>query len=271
MDSVRPMTRWEKEFFQKVEKFNLLTEFYEDGSIVHLMDDDYFHKLSSGLFSLVDRLKGEIIENITLLQSKDREYYINRLKDRLSKSVTWWSEFANEPFGMHFTKNNTNKTTTIEPDIVLRYGNIVFGYCNELIEFIENSVCNFTKSKRIPLSYHWQGEPGELSELYQKMKDRKLIAADTDVDYFKAIFEAKPLNKILPIKWLQRPVLLASFIDGLNKSGKIDDKDSHWLIAEHCFKYFSKKANAFIFPNKLAAHKTNKIYPANHQLIKDLY
>ena len=54
-------------------------------------------------------------------------------------------------------------------------------------------------------SYVWQNNPDkELPELYKLMIDNyKLIAPETTLEQFKAVFKGQPINEIKPIRWHQ--------------------------------------------------------------------
>ncbi len=54
-------------------------------------------------------------------------------------------------------------------------------------------------------SYVWQGNPDkELPELYRLMLNKyKLIAPETTLEQFKAVFTGQPINEIKPIRWHQ--------------------------------------------------------------------
>jgi len=64
-------------------------------------------------------------------------------------------------------------------------------------------------------TYQWQGNAGkELPELYNLMIIQyKLIASETTIEQFTAIFTGQPTDNIKPIKWLNSNRLLAYFLD----------------------------------------------------------
>ena len=64
-------------------------------------------------------------------------------------------------------------------------------------------------------TYQWQGNADkELPELYSLMINKhKLIASDTTLEQFTAIFTGQPIKNIKPIKWLNSNRLLAYFLD----------------------------------------------------------
>lgn len=67
-------------------------------------------------------------------------------------------------------------------------------------EYKRKSDQKTTSSK---ITYKWQGKPDkDLPELYNKMRDEyKLIAPETTLNQFKAIFTGQPIDSIEPIKW----------------------------------------------------------------------
>jgi hypothetical protein len=74
-------------------------------------------------------------------------------------------------------------------------------------------------------SYVWQSNPDkELPELYKLMIDNyKLIAPETTLEQFKAVFTGQPINEIKPIRWHQDNASeLLYFIDKLEQSHNIE-------------------------------------------------
>ncbi|SFC89696.1 hypothetical protein SAMN05421780_111148 [Flexibacter flexilis DSM 6793] len=66
------------------------------------------------------------------------------------------------------------------------------------------------------ISYQWKDKPEtELPELYNLMVSVKyeLIAPDTTLEQFMAIFTGQPIQNITPIKWISTNALLAYFLD----------------------------------------------------------
>jgi hypothetical protein len=68
-------------------------------------------------------------------------------------------------------------------------------------------------------SYEWQNEPEkELPELYRLMIDKyKLIAPDTTIEQFKAVFTGQPIESIKPIKWQANASELLYFDEAIKK------------------------------------------------------
>ena len=65
------------------------------------------------------------------------------------------------------------------------------------------------------VSFIWQGNAEkELPELYRLMLDEyKLIAPDTNLSQFKAVFTGQPIESIEPVKWIASNRLLAYFLN----------------------------------------------------------
>lgn len=89
------------------------------------------------------------------------------------------------------------------------------------------------------VSYTWLGKSDELPELYQRLIDKQLIDPDTTEEQFKAVFEAKPLQKIKeqPIKWHDENASeLLYFILQLKASGNIKNgKQTSYQRLTACF------------------------------------
>ena len=65
----------------------------------------------------------------------------------------------------------------------------------------------------------------------------KLIASDTTLDQFKAIFTGQAVDTIIPIEWLSKKNLLAYFIEKLYDKKKLLKyiNTNIWSIASLCF------------------------------------
>ncbi len=122
------------------------------------------------------------------------------------------------------------------------------------------------KAKSKQLSYHWQGEPDELTEKFQKMVNSKLIAADTAEADFKAIFQAKPLDEIKPVRWIHTDVLLAYFIVKITEQLSFSDIYTKWKIAEACFEPTRNLKQAY---QNYLKNKNEK--PKHHHLVDELF
>ena len=89
-------------------------------------------------------------------------------------------------------------------------------------------------------SYVWQGNPDkELPELYRLMIDKyKLIAPETTLEQFKAVFTGQAIESINPIKWHQDNASeLLYFIDGLQQTNNIvhNPKRADYQKLKACF------------------------------------
>lgn len=89
-------------------------------------------------------------------------------------------------------------------------------------------------------SYVWQGNPDiDLPELHSLMiKKYRLIAPETTLKQFKAIFTGQPIESIKPIKWHQDNASeLLYFISKLESSNNVvhNLKNSDYQRIRHCF------------------------------------
>ncbi|MBC5774239.1 hypothetical protein H8S95_09210 [Pontibacter sp. KCTC 32443] len=98
----------------------------------------------------------------------------------------------------------------------------------------ENQLRELLKDKNT--SYKWQNNPNEeLPKLHQNLLANGLINTNTTLDQFKAVFEAKPLNKIKPVDWVGDKNLLAYFVDYIYSNRLIHFNINQWSVAEFCF------------------------------------
>ena len=115
-------------------------------------------------------------------------------------------------------------------------------------------------------SYLWSGNPDkELPTLYNlMMTEYKLIAEDTSVQQFNAVFTGQPINEISKINRTKKfnNVLLAYFADRLFQK---ENPDDYLSIAEKCFNDAKNLNQAH---NNYCNNK-NRL-PKNHQIIDDL-
>jgi len=89
-------------------------------------------------------------------------------------------------------------------------------------------------------SYVWQNNPDEeLPELYRLMIDKyRLIAPETTLEQFKAVFTRQPIESINPIKWHQDNASeLLYFIDRLQQTNNIvhNPKRADYQKLKACF------------------------------------
>ena len=89
-------------------------------------------------------------------------------------------------------------------------------------------------------SYVWQSNPDkELPELYKLMIDKyKLIAPETTLEQFKAVFTGQAIESINPIKWHQENASeLLYFIDRLQQTNNIvhNPKKADYQKMTSCF------------------------------------
>jgi hypothetical protein len=71
------------------------------------------------------------------------------------------------------------------------------------------------KPEKKLISFVWQNNAeNELPELFSLMLDKyKLIAPETTLEQFKAIFTGQPIETIEPVKWMESNRLLAYFLE----------------------------------------------------------
>jgi hypothetical protein len=97
-----------------------------------------------------------------------------------------------------------------------------------------------THKQQKKTSYVWQNNPDkELPELHSLMIDTyKLIASETTIEQFTAIFKGQPIESIEPIKWHQENASeLLYFIGRLEQSDNIvhNPKKADYLKMTACF------------------------------------
>jgi hypothetical protein len=111
-----------------------------------------------------------------------------------------------------------------------------------------------TKSPPKKTSYVWQNEPDkELPELYSLMiNNYKLIAPETTIEQFKAIFTGQPIESINPIRWIGSNRLLAYFLESLF-SGQ------DWQSIAGNGKHFKNKRGKLLNANDLSGAKKGYI------------
>lgn len=97
---------------------------------------------------------------------------------------------------------------------------------DELIEMeiYFKSLLNKPEKQQKKTTYQWQNDPDkELPELYTLMIDKyRLIAPDTTLEQFRAIFTGQPAESIISVKWHQDNASeLLYFIDRLEQTNNI--------------------------------------------------
>ena len=150
-----------------------------------------------------------------------------------------------------------------------------------IIERTKNEILNYFPdiegSKRIvkkqEIGYEWQSNPNkELPELYSLMNKYKLIASETTIEQFTAIFTGQSIDNIKPIKWHQENASeLLYFIIKLEQSNNIvhNPKRADYQKMKACF----VKPDGQKFENKLKSLKTNieiELSPDKQKAIDEL-
>lgn len=95
-------------------------------------------------------------------------------------------------------------------------------------------------SKRSPIqrtSYRWQGTPGQLSEFCKQINGSYIAPDEDEDDDVKAIFSAKPLNDIKPVRWHDETASeLIYFITKIEEAGIIESgKKADYERMRTCF------------------------------------
>ena len=107
---------------------------------------------------------------------------------------------------------------------------------------IYNELCKYYKTliskKNLINSYQWQGKDEDLLEFYnQTISEYKLIASETSLDQFRAVFSSVPIKDISPIKWRKDNASeLIYFISKLVESNNINgNKRLDYQKMKSCF------------------------------------
>lgn len=124
------------------------------------------------------------------------------------------------------------------------------------------------------ISFQWRSNPEtELPILYGKMKG-VLIAQETTLEQFTAIFTGQPIESIEPVEWIETTVLLAYFIDCLTGSEKISKNKDYWVIGASCFMRIDRNlTNRHLITarNNYMSNHTGYGKPRNYDLIDSLF
>jgi len=121
---------------------------------------------------------------------------------------------------------------TMNPNLMYASGMVTKGHPHKagLDKWIELKIKEIENDtllikKKIIISYRWQMNPdSELPILYSLMLDEySLIASETTLEQFKAVFTGQPTQSINPIKWHQDNASeLLYFINRLEQTNNID-------------------------------------------------
>jgi hypothetical protein len=127
-------------------------------------------------------------------------------------------------FSNHYNKASVEK---IRPELL------------EMEAYFTNLLTKGTKQQQ-KTSYVWQNNPDEeLPELYKLMLNKyKLIAPETSLEQFKAVFTGQAIESINPIKWHQDNASeLLYFIDRLQQTNNIvhNPKRADYQKLKACF------------------------------------
>jgi hypothetical protein len=114
-------------------------------------------------------------------------------------------------------------------------------FCNEVTKFLnqnhdaESIPARYGKQEK--RSYKWLKDQETLTKFYNELKSHDLIAKETDIDDFKAVFSNIPIDDInTPIQWEKGSKLFAYYFKQLLEKGFIPKKPS-WALLSDLFTY----------------------------------
>jgi len=123
-------TKYENEFFSITEKLCMSVTESSDYSID---ETDY------QLFENIDKLKAEIVENVTAMAGPDREFYLNRIHERLKRIIEGAfaiDEKTGETFPLGLRVKIGKKKLIVKPEEVQSYFSMVSRYKKEMVGFV---------------------------------------------------------------------------------------------------------------------------------------
>lgn len=187
-------TRYENEFFSITEKFCFVLD--EKGNT-------NFEPFNYELFNNVDEFKAEIIENITALSANDREYYLNRILNRLNKIEEGFFTIdetgQQEPLGLRATvEGETNLSQIeIEPARIQAYYNMIKSYKTQMLEFLNSLMPQQTEA--VSKDESKKQSAGTYYEIISKISNRenkfwKGMPLDVVIKHFEAMTTKKNKN-----------------------------------------------------------------------------
>jgi hypothetical protein len=106
-----------------------------------------------------------------------------------------------------------------------------------IIEHIKSKIAELESRtpKEKKLTYHWQGKPEELNNLFTALVKGGFIDKATNKIDFLKVFSGVPLTEVTSIRWIRAKNLLAYFLDELLDQGKIPVTTPLWNVAKSCF------------------------------------
>lgn len=244
----------------------------------------------------------EILDDDGLLPDSLRFFELNGISD--SKELTSFlkksfQQFKNEFFAGKHSDNELYKSELLQQldvmkkDIELAYHEsnqlnddslsqmfeTKLRICDELSEFITSTQSSNQKTPKIEPqerhSYNWLKGEELLTDFYNKMKSNELIAKDTDITDFKAIFSFIPVSDIKkPVQWEKGAKLFAYFFHKLITNNYIPQKPS-WINLSHCFTYNRTDIGGYVAIEKgIKSHVTvisNEGTPKGAELVDVLF
>ena len=131
------------------------------------------------------------------------------------------------------------------------------------------------KEPQIKRSFKWLKEKGLLTHFFNILKLNELIAMDTDINDFMAVFSNIPISDIKkPVQWEKGAKLFAYFFHNLITRNFIPQKPS-WINLQYCFTYNRNDIGQYVpIEEGVKAHVTvfNKEgAPKGAELIDELF
>jgi hypothetical protein len=202
-------TKYEKEFFSITEK--LCFEIDENGSYS-------FDSFNYQLFNNVEEFKSEIIENITVLPNSDREFYLNRIINRLNhiiEKVETIDEKTGKTYQLGIRAaiigNSPLRDFIIEPEEIQLYFSMISRYKQEMLDFINNLQPQLTKTKQ-QMDFYF--------ELQMKRNSALMFLADFLIE-FDNKDNVLPSEEQLSSFIFKKKIEITEILNRLTKSEKI--------------------------------------------------
>lgn len=200
----------------------------------HLPDSLRYFKLngesdSKALTSFLNKSFQQFKTEFLAAEQGDNESFKNELLQQLDEIKT----------GIEQVRHEANQ---LRDDSVSQMLTVKTSVCDEVIGFIKSTQdsSNQKPTKKKPverLSFKWLKGDDLLQNFFDKMKSNELIAKDTDINDFKAIFSNKPVSEIDKlIQWEKGAKLFAYFFHKLIVNNYIPKKPS-WVLLQYCFTY----------------------------------
>lgn len=175
-------------------------ELFNDPKYISLITrNGLYLPTDEALLKYLNLMHGEMNQTITLTIDRsqyDKDGLISDLKIKLKEYNNGILTFTDSYI---FNTINTFKIDGLVNDYCLLFFWYLFN--KELLDVI--TITNSAMKKKKQTTYKWETNPeDELPDLYTLMKDKhKLIAPETTLDQFRAIFTGQDTEIIIPVKW----------------------------------------------------------------------